>query len=72
MKQSFDAFLYKIFNNPQTLWANILFGVLILILGGFLINKNSSKGKKRAGLFYLFIGSFTIISNILQLFFPIF
>lgn len=71
MEKSFDMFFDKIFNNPQTLWANILFSIFILLLGLFFIKKDSSQGKKLAGLFCLLIGSFTIISNVIKLFFPL-
>lgn len=72
MQQSFDALLNNIFNNPQTLWANIIFGILLVMLGNYYIYKNRSKGKKTAGLFCLVIGSLAIITNITQLFFPLF
>lgn len=72
MQKSFDVFLNNIFNNPQTLWANIIFGILLVMLGSYYIYKNRSKGKKIAGLFYLVIGSLAIITNITQLFYPLF
>jgi uncharacterized membrane protein len=72
MERSIDGFLDNIFNYPQTLWANIIFGILLVMLGIYYKYTNRSKGKKISGLLCVAIGSLTLITNIAQLFFPLF
>lgn len=70
MENIIDAFLGKIFNHPEVLWLNFIFGILIISYGIFYITKKEKEKKK--SLLYLVIGSLTLISSTTQMLLPLF
>lgn len=70
MENIIDAFLDKIFNHPEVLWLNFIFGTLIIFYGISYMTKKEKEKKK--SLFYLVIGSLTLISSTTQLLLPLF
>lgn len=69
MERFFDNLLESTFGgfNSQMLFANIIMGALLIVVGLFLLKKQSSKGKKTVGWICIGMGCIGILSGAVQL-----